>query len=311
MFCKNCGHDIDSSEKHCPFCGNPSGFPEGMNGDVAVPAVAEAKRIVGSIITDPVPTDKALKRKPKGVGYDREPAGELDSGVLPVDGFGSADGVDYDDYEHGYEELTPAAPFSDDSPTTVFSVNNTPTGEGNSRYAYNEDYVLSDDRDNDGYGGYDDGEYDDYDERHPAKKSTALDSRQIMIIGGVVILVLLFIIIMLVFSRCSNDGDTNNTVTSSDMPSDVSDVSGLISSDISSNIFENAVSFTSSARPSSTPNRSSTPSSSSAPSSSSDQPSSSAPSSSETPPSSETPSSSESTSNPSPEDIGEDTGNEP
>ena len=65
MLCKNCGHDITPSEKNCPFCGIPSGFPVGMNGDEKIPAVIDAEEILGDVISEAAaPVRAAAPKKP-------------------------------------------------------------------------------------------------------------------------------------------------------------------------------------------------------------------------------------------------------
>ncbi len=193
MFCKNCGHDITPSEMHCAFCANPSGFPEGMNGDSKLSVVRDAEEIVGEIVSEATIS----------TGGSRKPAAKPNSDI------GTA---------------------STDSPTVVFpAVSSTPKPKAEASSAYDDDYVLTPSAD-DGYDedyddnfddNYDDG-YDDY-QRRPS--GLPLTNRQIGIIAGVAAFVIMLIVVVLLLSKC---GDDNNAVVGSS--SDISSTSSEVTS---------------------------------------------------------------------------------
>ena len=278
MFCKNCGHNIAPSEKVCPFCAENSGFPRGMTGDAELLAVKEAKNILGDISLDANSygnTSAAPAPRVRKVEDNRDS-------------------------------------FSNDNPTTVFSVGEVNAALNNSKAADAYDEY-------DEYDDFDD-EYDDYYE-NGGKKPFPFTNNQIMIIGGGILVVIILVIILL-FSKCGNEGvytapsssETETSATSSEVSSQETSSNPLIESTVlftSSAVSSSQVSSVqessseaSSEEPVSS-NVSSTPVSSTPVSST---PVSSAPESS-TPeaPESSTPESSSKA----PEDIGEDEGRDP
>lgn len=212
MFCKNCGHNIAPSEKVCPFCAENSGFPKGMTGDAELLAVKDAKNILGDISLDANSygsTSAAPAPRVRKVEDNRDS-------------------------------------FSNDNPTTVFSVGEVNAALNNSKAADAYDEY-------DEYDDFDD-EYDDYYE-NGGKKPFPFTNNQIMIIGGGLLIVIILVIILL-FSKCGNEGvytapsssETETSATSSEVSSQETSSNPLI---------ESTVSFTSS-----TVSTSSTPTSS-------------------------------------------------
>ena len=212
MFCKNCGHNIAPSEKVCPFCAEKSGFPRGMTGDTELLAVREANSILGDISLDANSYGNA----------SAAPAPRVKKAEINRD------------------------TFSNDNPTTVFSVSEVNAAINNSKV--NDSYDEYDEYDN-----FDD-EYDEYYE-NGGKKPLPFTNNQIMIIGGGVLIVIILIIILL-FSKCGNEGVYTAPSSSETETSTAS--TEVSSQETSSNpLIENAVSFTSS-----TVSTSSTPTSS-------------------------------------------------
>ena len=226
MLCKNCGHDITPSEKNCPFCGIPSGFPVGMNGDEKIPAVIDAEEILGDVISEAAaPVRAAAPKKP----VTNEPAV-----------------YDQPD-DNGTVAYVPTneAPKTTDSPTVVFG-------------AVTDQTVAPDDGFDDDYS-YDNvvtpSEEPDYDDRYdrnygeayaPKRGGLTLTNTQIGLVSGVAAFIILLIIVILMFSKCGggNDNDvssdnlgssSSNVATSSDISSLPSSSSGLSSEQSSSN----------------------------------------------------------------------------
>ncbi len=226
MLCKNCGHDITPSEKNCPFCGIPSGFPVGMNGDEKIPAVIDAEEILGDVISEAAaPVRAAAPKKPvtnEPAVYD-QPDDDGTVAFVP----------------------TNEAPKTTDSPTVVFG-------------AVTDQTVAPDDGFDDDYS-YDNvvtpSEEPDYDDRYdrnygeayaPKRGGLTLTNTQIGLISGVAAFIILLIIVILMFSKCGggNDNDvssdnlgssSSNVATSSDISSLPSSSSGLSSDQSSSN----------------------------------------------------------------------------
>ena len=202
MFCKNCGHNIAPSEKVCPFCAERSGFPRGMTGDTELLAVREANSILGDISLDANSYGNA----------SAAPAPRVKKAEINRD------------------------TFSNDNPTTVFSVSEVNAAINNSKV--NDSYDEYDEYDN-----FDD-EYDEYYE-NDGKKPLPFTNNQIMIIGGGVLIVIILIIILL-FSKCGNEGVYTAPSSSETETSTAS--TEVSSQETSSNaLIENAVSFTSQA----------------------------------------------------------------
>ncbi len=320
MFCKNCGHDIAPTERHCPFCNKVSGFPEAMTGDSELLVVSQAVDIVGEIAGG-----SSANRGEAPVPRRQSAAKAADTAV--ADGYDDNLDAEYDDmteaaFADGQDEVKTApvksadnnAPFSDDSPTTVFSV-----GEVIGQSGYAAGNRFTDDGYDDGYGdGYDDydqyDEYDDgYDRRDRKAGTLPLTNQQIMTVGIVTIGVLLIIIVILLFSRCSEDEKLPAYGTSSETSSEL--VDGNTESQASSQVSsfgESAVTISNPDRSSSRPQINSTPSSSSKASSNISSTPDESPSSNTSTPD-ESPNSTPSTpeTSQSPEDVGEDQGVDP
>ena len=257
MLCKNCGHDITPSEKHCPFCGMESGFPVGMTGDEKIPAVIDAEEILGDVISDaaaPVaaPVPSAAPKNPvqnNAKIFDQPEDNAADDGTVAY--------VPSD-----------ATKKSADSPTVVFGAVSEQAAASTDRY--DEDYAEEFDDDysyNNVVAPTDEPDYDDYDEGYaPTRGGLTLTNTQIGLISGVAAFIILLVIVILLFTQCGgNDNDvssdyfgalSSNVATSSNASSLPSSSSEL-SSDQSSSSGLSEPEEISSQAPSQTPSQAS------------------------------------------------------
>lgn len=197
MLCKNCGHDITPSEKHCPFCGMNSGFPVGMTGDEKIPAVIDAEEILGDVISEaaaPVAAPTPAPKKPvtnEPAVYDQP---DDDSTVAYVP--------------------TNEAPKTTDSPTVVFGAVSEQAAASTDRY--DEDYAEEFDDDysyNNVVAPTDEPDYDDYDDGYATTRGgLTLTNTQIGLISGVAAFIILLVIVILLFTQCGggNDNDVSS-----------------------------------------------------------------------------------------------------
>ena len=203
MLCKNCGHDITPSEKHCPFCGMNSGFPVGMTGDEKIPAVIDAEEILGEVISDvaagaPVAAPTPAPEKP--VQNEAEIFDQLN---------------DFAE-DNGTVAYVPsdATKKSADSPTVVFGAVSEQAAASTDRY--DEDYAEEFDDDysyNNVVAPTDEPDYDDYDEGYaPTRGGLTLTNTQIGLISGVAAFIILLVIVILLFTQCGggNDNDVSS-----------------------------------------------------------------------------------------------------
>ena len=201
MLCKNCGHDITPSEKHCPFCGMNSGFPVGMTGDEKIPAVIDAEEILGDVISEaaaPVAAPTPAPEKP--VQNEAEIFDQLN---------------DFAE-DNGTVAYVPsdATKKSADSPTVVFGAVSEQAAASTDRY--DEDYAEEFDDDysyNNVVAPTDEPDYDDYDEGYaPTRGGLTLTNTQIGLISGVAAFIILLIIVILLFTQCGggNDNDVSS-----------------------------------------------------------------------------------------------------
>ncbi|MBQ1283879.1 MAG: hypothetical protein IIY18_02635, partial [Clostridia bacterium] len=174
MLCKNCGHDITPSEKHCPFCGMESGFPVGMTGDEKIPAVIDAEEILGDVISEaaaPVAAPTPAPEKP--VQNEAEIFDQLNDAAE----------------DNGTVAYVPTneAPKTTDSPTVVFGAVSEHAAASTDRY--DEDYAEEFDDDysyNNVVAPTDEPDYDDYDEGYATTRGgLTLTNTQIGLISGV------------------------------------------------------------------------------------------------------------------------------
>ncbi|MBQ2420058.1 MAG: hypothetical protein II284_01520 [Clostridia bacterium] len=201
MLCKNCGHDITPSEKHCPFCGMESGFPVGMTGDEKIPAVIDAEEILGDVISEaaaPVAAPTPAPEKP--VQNEAEIFDQLNDAAE----------------DNGTVAYVPsdATTKSVDSPTVVFGAVSEQAAASTDRY--DEDYAEEFDDDysyNNVVAPTDEPDYDDYDEGYaPTRGGLTLTNTQIGLISGVAAFIILLIIVILLFTQCGggNDNDVSS-----------------------------------------------------------------------------------------------------
>ena len=201
MLCKNCGHDITPSEKHCPFCGMESGFPVGMTGDEKIPAVIDAEEILGDVISEaaaPVAAPTPAPEKP--VQNEAEIFDQLN---------------DFAE-DNGTVAYVPsdATKKSADSPTVVFGAVSEQAAASTDRY--DEDYAEEFDDDysyNNVVAPTDEPDYDDYDEGYATTRGgLTLTNTQIGLISGVAAFIILLIIVILLFTQCGggNDNDVSS-----------------------------------------------------------------------------------------------------
>ena len=200
MLCKNCGHDITPSEKHCPFCGMNSGFPVGMTGDEKIPAVIDAEDILGDVISEaaaPVAAPTPAPEKP--VQNEAEIFDQLNDAAE----------------DNGTVAYVPSdeAPKTTDSPTVVFGA---VTDQTVAPDRYDEDYAEEFDDDysyNNVVAPTDEPDYDDYDEGYaPTRGGLTLTNTQIGLISGVAAFIILLVIVILLFTQCGggNDNDVSS-----------------------------------------------------------------------------------------------------
>ena len=253
MLCKNCGHDITPSEKHCPFCGMESGFPVGMTGDEKIPAVIDAEEILGDVISD-VAAGAPVAAPEKPVQNEAEIFDQLNDAAE----------------DNGTVAYVPsdATKKSADSPTVVFSAVSEQAAASTDRY--DEDYAeeLDDDYSyNNVVAPTDEPDYDDYDEGYATTRGgLTLTNTQIGLISGVAAFIILLVIVILLFTQCGgNDNDvssdyfgalSSNVATSSNASSLPSSSSEL-SSDQSSSSGLSEPEEISSQAPSQTPSQAS------------------------------------------------------
>ena len=206
MLCKNCGHDITPSEKHCPFCGMNSGFPVGMTGDEKIPAVIDAEEILGDVISEaaaPVAAPTPAPKKP--VQNEAEIFDQLNDAA-----------EDNAAEDNGTVAYVPsdATKKSADSPTVVFGAVSEQAAASTDRY--DEDYAEEFDDDysyNNVAAPTDEPDYDDYDEGYaPTRGGLTLTNTQIGLISGVAAFIILLIIVILLFTQCGggNDNDVSS-----------------------------------------------------------------------------------------------------
>ena len=255
MLCKNCGHDITPSEKHCPFCGMNSGFPVGMTGDEKIPAVIDAEEILGDVISEaaaPVAAPTPAPKKP--VQNEAEIFDQLNDAAE----------------DNGTVAYVPsdATKKSADSPTVVFGAVSEQAAASTDRY--DEDYAEEFDDDysyNNVVAPTDEPDYDDYDEGYATTRGgLTLTNTQIGLISGVAAFIILLVIVILLFTQCGgNDNDvssdyfgalSSNVATSSNASSLPSSSSEL-SSDQSSSSGLSEPEEISSQAPSQTPSQAS------------------------------------------------------
>lgn len=200
MLCKNCGHDITPSEKHCPFCGMNSGFPVGMTGDEKIPAVIDAEEILGDVISDvaagaPVAAPKKPVQNEAEIFDQPEDNAAEDNGTVAY--------VPSD-----------ATKKSADSPTVVFGAVSEQAAASTDRY--DEDYAEEFDDDysyNNVAAPTDEPDYDDYDEGYATTRGgLTLTNTQIGLISGVAAFIILLVIVILLFTQCGggNDNDVSS-----------------------------------------------------------------------------------------------------
>ena len=201
MLCKNCGHDITPSEKHCPFCGMESGFPVGMTGDEKIPSAIDAEEILGDVISEaaaPVAAPTPAPEKP--VQNEAEIFDQLNDAAE----------------DNGTVAYVPsdATKKSADSPTVVFSAVSEQAAASTDRY--DEDYAEEFDDDysyNNVVAPTDEPDYDDYDEGYATTRGgLTLTNTQIGLISGVAAFIILLIIVILLFTQCGggNDNDVSS-----------------------------------------------------------------------------------------------------
>ena len=201
MLCKNCGHDITPSEKHCPFCGMNSGFPVGMTGDEKIPSAIDAEEILGDVISEaaaPVAAPTPAPEKP--VQNEAEIFDQLNDAAE----------------DNGTVAYVPsdATKKSADSPTVVFGAVSEQAAASTDRY--DEDYAEEFDDDysyNNVVAPTDEPDYDDYDEGYaPTRGGLTLTNTQIGLISGVAAFIILLIIVILLFTQCGggNDNDVSS-----------------------------------------------------------------------------------------------------
>ena len=196
MLCKNCGHDITPSEKHCPFCGMESGFPVGMTGDEKIPSAIDAEEILGDVISEaaaPVAAPKKPVQNEAEIFDQLNDAAEDDGTVAYVP--------------------SDATKKSADSPTVVFSAVSEQAAASTDRY--DEDYAEEFDDDysyNNVVAPTDEPDYDDYDEGYaPTRGGLTLTNTQIGLISGVAAFIILLVIVILLFTQCGgNDNDVSS-----------------------------------------------------------------------------------------------------
>ena len=200
MLCKNCGHDITPSEKHCPFCGMESGFPVGMTGDEKIPAVIDAEEILGDVMSEaaaPVAAPTPAPEKP--VQNEAEIFDQLNDAA--------------DDGTVAYVP-SDATKKSVDSPTVVFGAVSEQAAASTDRY--DEDYAEEFDDDysyNNVVAPTDEPDYDDYDEGYATTRGgLTLTNTQIGLISGVAAFIILLVIVILLFTQCGggNDNDVSS-----------------------------------------------------------------------------------------------------
>ena len=199
MLCKNCGHDITPSEKHCPFCGMNSGFPVGMTGDEKIPAVIDAEEILGDVISD-VAAGAPVAAPKKPVQNEAEIFDQLNDAAE----------------DNGTVAYVPsdATKKSADSPTVVFGAVSEQAAASTDRY--DEDYAEEFDDDysyNNVVAPTDEPDYDDYDEGYATTRGgLTLTNTQIGLISGVAAFIILLIIVILLFTQCGggNDNDVSS-----------------------------------------------------------------------------------------------------
>ena len=201
MLCKNCGHDITPSEKHCPFCGMESGFPVGMTGDEKIPSAIDAEEILGDVISEaaaPVAAPTPAPEKP--VQNEAEIFDQLNDAAE----------------DNGTVAYVPsdATKKSADSPTVVFGAVSEQAAASTDRY--DEDYAEEFDDDysyNNVVAPTDEPDYDDYDEGYaPTRGGLTLTNTQIGLISGVAAFIILLVIVILLFTQCGggNDNDVSS-----------------------------------------------------------------------------------------------------
>ncbi|MBQ5902146.1 MAG: hypothetical protein IIW83_02725 [Clostridia bacterium] len=199
MLCKNCGHDITPSEKHCPFCGMNSGFPVGMTGDEKIPSAIDAEEILGDVISDvaagaPVAAPKNPVQNEAEIFDQLNDAAEDNGTVAYVP--------------------TNEAPKTTDSPTVVFGAVSEHAAASTDRY--DEDYAEEFDDDysyNNVVAPTDEPDYDDYDEGYATTRGgLTLTNTQIGLISGVAAFIILLVIVILLFTQCGggNDNDVSS-----------------------------------------------------------------------------------------------------
>ncbi|MBQ5598001.1 MAG: hypothetical protein IIU66_05905 [Clostridia bacterium] len=199
MLCKNCGHDITPSEKHCPFCGMNSGFPVGMTGDEKIPSAIDAEEILGDVISD-VAAGAPVAAPEKPVQNEAEIFDQLNDAAE----------------DNGTVAYVPsdATKKSVDSPTVVFGAVSEQAAASTDRY--DEDYAEEFDDDysyNNVVAPTDEPDYDDYDEGYATTRGgLTLTNTQIGLISGVAAFIILLIIVILLFTQCGggNDNDVSS-----------------------------------------------------------------------------------------------------
>ena len=199
MLCKNCGHDITPSEKHCPFCGMNSGFPVGMTGDEKIPSAIDAEEILGDVISD-VAAGAPVAAPKKPVQNEAEIFDQLNDAAE----------------DNGTVAYVPsdATKKSVDSPTVVFGAVSEQAAASTDRY--DEDYAEEFDDDysyNNVVAPTDEPDYDDYDEGYaPTRGGLTLTNTQIGLISGVAAFIILLVIVILLFTQCGggNDNDVSS-----------------------------------------------------------------------------------------------------
>ena len=199
MLCKNCGHDITPSEKHCPFCGMNSGFPVGMTGDEKIPSAIDAEEILGDVISD-VAAGAPVAAPKKPVQNEAEIFDQIN---------------DFAE-DNGTVAYVPsdATKKSADSPTVVFGAVSEQAAASTDRY--DEDYAEEFDDDysyNNVVAPTDEPDYDDYDEGYaPTRGGLTLTNTQIGLISGVAAFIILLVIVILLFTQCGggNDNDVSS-----------------------------------------------------------------------------------------------------
>ncbi len=256
MLCKSCGHDIASSEKHCPFCGNVTGFPSGMNGNTPLSAVLDAERIVEGVaelsvrakvpaardydgdevrVFETAPPKSANINAQETIVFDAITDVKAVSQETVVFDAVSANNIhnaqaDYDDYNDGYV-LSAGGEYEDDAAAGAAIA---------SRYANAE---------NNNYGA---------DRNRTGKGALPLSNKQIATVAAIAGLAIVLIVVIVLLVKCGsgNDDESHDGVDSSFVFSrnETSvEASSEVSSETSSLTSNEVLSFTSSQTPSRRP----------------------------------------------------------